>query len=710
MTWRKAPIDPQAVQTLSTEFGIDLLSAAVLVRRGVHASAELPYYLETDLRYLHSPMLFEAMPDVLQRIFQARDEEERVLVFGDRDVDGITATAVMVRTLRELNIETWWEVPEGDATYGLARDAVDRHAARSGSLIVTVDCGITNGDEIDYALSLGIETIVVDHHNPHETLPPAVAIINPKVEEAYPFDGLCGCALAAKVRQALELGSTDLFGQELTLINVRPARDALIVDAIALEHGVEVDRISEALVPGVARLDATRLQPFLIGRSIVCFDAQLQTQLLSRALGTGVDIYLVDLAPELQSAFPQLARKSLPELRAGSRLLKYSGGASGEVDVLLALYQTLVRERFPVITEALLEVSDLVALATIADMMPLRNENRTIVRVGLDRIAGTQANLGLAALIAQLGLAGKRLSSRDLSWSINPAINATGRMGRPSTAVNLLLTTEEAERRQLARQIDDLNKQRRKVGEDGWQAVRLRAGESLAANAEKAIVVHEPSIHRGVTGIIAGKLARRFGVPAAVMTSVDDVAIGSVRSMRGFTATGFLAQLDDILERWGGHDEAAGFHLKVDRLPEFWRRIEQLAPRIELAAPDDGSIEVDAEVPTTYLNPDLERVVHLIEPYGSSNPQLRFLARKMVVEEVGVIGKQQNHLRLLLAGAGYKWPAVYWGAAERLGDDFGPRDRVDVVFEFSKNYFNGRETIQLVIVDLARSSEQVAEG
>ena len=82
----------------------------------------------------------------------------------------------------------------------------------------------------------------------------------------------------------------------------------------------------------------------------------------------------------------------------------------------------------------------------------------------------------------------------------------------------------------------------------------------------------------------------------------------------------------------------------------------------------------------------------------------------MVVEEVGVIGKQQNHLRLLLAGAGYKWPAVYWSAAERLGDDFAPRDRVDVVFEFSKNYFNGRETIQLVVVDLARSNEQVAEG
>lgn len=710
MTWRKAPIDSQAVQTLSTQFGIDLLSAAVLVRRGVHSGAELPYYLETDLRYLHSPMLFEAMPDVLQRLFQARDEGERVLVFGDRDVDGITATAVMVRTLRELNIETWWEVPEGDATYGLSRAAIDRHAERSGSLIVTVDCGITNGDEIDYALSLGIETIIVDHHNPHDSLPAAVAIINPKVEEGYPFDGLCGCTLAAKVRQALALGATEVFGEELTLINVRPVRDALIVDAIALEHGVEVDRVSEALVPGVARLESTRLEPFLIGRSIVCFDAPLQTQLLGRALGKGVDIYLIDLAPELARTFPQLARKSLPELRAASRLLKYSGGESGEVDVLLALYQTLVRERFPAITEALLEVSDLVALATIADMMPLRNENRTLVRVGLDRIGGSHANPGLAALIAQIGLAGKRLSSRDLSWSISPAINATGRMGQPSTAVNLLLASDDGERRELARQVDGLNKQRRKVGEDGWQAVRLRAGESLAANADKAIVVHEPSIHRGVTGIIAGKLARRFGVPAAVITSVDDVAIGSVRSMRGFVATGFLAQLDDILERWGGHNEAAGFHLKIERLPEFWQRIKELTPRIELAARDDDAIEVDAEVPSKYLTPDLERVVHLIEPYGSGNPQLRFLARKMVVEEASVIGKQQDHVRLLLAGAGYKWPAVYWGAAERLGGDFGLRDRVDVVFEFSKNYFNGRETIQLVIVDLARSSEQVAEA
>ncbi|MFA7565562.1 MAG: single-stranded-DNA-specific exonuclease RecJ [Alkalispirochaeta sp.] len=705
MKWHKPPVDAAEVKRISRRYGTDLLTSSILVRRNVTAAAALPYYLENDLQYLHDPFLFPDMVDVVERIDQARRENEKVLIFGDRDVDGITSTAVMVSTLRSLGLDPEWQVPEGDASYGLTVETVEDFAARSGTLIITVDCGITSVDEIARAVDLGIDTIVVDHHNPHEVLPPAVAIINPKVGDDYPFDGLCACAVCGKVRQALAVGSTEIFGELTTLLNVRPANQTVIVDAVMLEHGVEVDRVTEALVPGVARFETSRLQDFLVGRKLICYDEPLQKKLLREGLGSNVDIYMLDLAGYVGEHFPQLTGKSLLEMREGARITKYSE-TTEEIDVLLALYQSVVARQFPQIRESLESVSDLVALASIADMMPIIDENRTLVRRGLERL-NSNPHPGLAALITEAGYTGRNLVSRDIGWTIAPLINATGRMGTPSLAVQLLLSDDEQERKVLAAEIKQLNQERRRVGDSAWKAVHPQVDSSLERNGNKLIAIHEPTVHRGVTGIIAGRLSKRYNLPAAVLTTVDDIAIGSVRSARGFMATDFLGNFEDILEQWGGHNEAAGFNLSVDRLDRFWERLSTVALSISLGDEAEEEIEIDAELPSKYLTPELESIVNRFEPYGQSNPALRFLARKMVVEDLQIMGKEQDHLRLLLSGGGYKWPAVYWGAADKVKTEVDLRDRVDVVFEFTKNFYNGNETVQLIIVDLCRSEEQI---
>jgi single-stranded-DNA-specific exonuclease len=307
-------------------------------------------------------------------------------------------------------------------------------------------------------------------------------------------------------------------------------------------------------------------------------------------------------------------------------------------------------------------------------------------------------------------MTGRTMVSRDIGWTIAPMINATGRMGTPSEAVNLLLSQESAERVSLAGRVKELNQERRRIGESAWRSVLPQAADSIEKLSRKLVAVHEPTIHRGVTGIIAGRLSRRYNVPAAVLTTVDDRAIGSVRSARGFLATEFLGRFEDIFDRWGGHDQAAGFNLTVDNLARFWERLAAEAPAIALNDEQEEQIEIDAELPAKYLNPELETLVRRFEPYGQANPELRFLARKMVLEEMQIIGKDQSHLRLLLSGGGYKWPAVFWGAAERAQRDFDLTERLDVVFEFSKNFYNGNETVQLVIVDMKRSAEQVVDA
>lgn len=707
MKWTKPPVNGGTVKSIARRYDLDLLTAAILVRRSVTEPDRLRYWLESDLRYLHDPFLFDDMPELVERILQARDEGERVLVFGDRDVDGITSTAVMVDTLQSLGIDVRWQVPEGDEAYGLTMESIEQFARDDGSLIVTVDCGITSGREIEAALELGIDTVIVDHHNPPEELPPAVAIVDPKVGDSYPFDGLCACALVAKVRQALTAAGTEIYGQQVTLLTARPLNDAIMVDAVALEHGIEVDRLSEALVPGVAKLSTSRLEPFLLGRTIVCYDEPLQKRLLQQALGPSVDIFMFDLAAQVAELFPALAEKSLLEMREGSRLARYTVEQAQEVDVLVALYQAVVNARFPEIRKSLESVLDLVALATLADMMPITDENRTLVRHGLERME-SEPQPGLATLLNVLRMGKRRITSKDVSWSIAPVINAAGRMGTPSRAVRLLLSPDEGERQQLAKEIEQQNKERRTVGEDGWKVVVPRVDEALEKGKQKIIVLHEPAVHRGVTGILAGKLTRRFNVPATVVTSIGESVVGSIRSARGFKATRFLEHFSDILEKWGGHDEAAGFNLPLNRLESFWERLHSIVPEIVLDDEREEEITIDAELPARYLNPELEALVHRFAPYGQANPELRFLARNMVVQEMQLIGKDQTHLKLLLAGGGFKWPAVYWSAAGRAGRDFRESDRVDVVFEVARNHYNGNSTLQLHVIDMSCSAEQVA--
>ncbi|POR01798.1 hypothetical protein AU468_07535 [Alkalispirochaeta sphaeroplastigenens] len=710
MKWQKEPVDAQAVKDLSRQYGLDLLSAAVLVRRKITTPEALPYWLEEDLRYLHDPFHFPDMPEAVERIFQARDEGERVLVFGDRDVDGITSTAVMVETLQGLGIDTRWQVPQGDDIYGLTSEVVRAFAEDQGTLIITVDCGITSVEEISLARTCGIDTIVVDHHNAGARVPPAVAVINPKVGEDYPFQGLCACAVVAKLRQALALGQTELYGQPVTLVQARflGAQAGVEVEVAALEHGFEADRASAVFPPGGSRTLMGSLERFLVGRSLVCFDAPRQQQLLKQALGGGVDIYLLDLAEQTRQLFPALAGKTLLEMGEGSRLARYAREDAREMDILLALYRAVAAARFPVIRESLESVLDLVAVATLADMMPMVNENRPLVRAGLEKL-NNHPREGLAALLRELSLAHRKIVSRDISWAIAPVINASGRMGTPSLAVEMLLTGDEEERDRLAGEIHKLNQKRRKVGQDAWKAVLPRARELIQGDEPKIIVLHEPTVHRGVTGIIAGRLSRRYDLPAAVLTSVGDHVVGSVRSARGFVATSFLDEFSDILEKWGGHNQAAGFHLFQDQLPRFWERLPQVMAAVTLENRQEEEVLIDAELPPRYLNPELEQLVGRFEPYGQGNPELRFLARKMVVEDIQIIGKDQDHLRLLLAGGGYKWPSVYWSAAERVPKDFSRGDRVDAVFELSRNYYNGNETIQLVIIDMVRSEEQLLD-
>jgi single-stranded-DNA-specific exonuclease len=630
MKWTKREIAPQTVKELAGRYGLDLLSASILARRGVTAPSDILYYLEDDPRYLHNPFQFAQMEDAVDRILLAADEGEKVMVFGDRDTDGVTATVLMVESLRELGIEASWRVPLGTEPYGLSIAAVEAFAAQGGTLIVTVDCGISNHAEVERAAALGVDVVVVDHHRLQSGEPPAaVAVIDPKLEDSgYPFRDLAGCGVVYKVACALKLARTGIYKQQVALLNVRPVNEAYLVEAIRLSNLVETGRISETIVPGMVNLERTRLVPFLQGRQIFVWDGELQKRLLAKALGTGAEVHFYDFAPDAGAFIPQTRGQSLPRLKELSRIGRYRDGALEEIDVLANLFVSFALKKADWFGEDDLAKLQLAALGTVADLMPLRDENRILVRRGLASLNARPRD-GLSELLQKLNLLGRKLGASDIAWQVTPTINSAGRMGTADAAVSLFLEGGRPEREARADQIIQMNQERRRLGGEVWDRVYPLARESLAEHGDKLVVVGSEGVHRGITGLIASRVTQVMKVPAIIASfQPDGSVVGSIRAVRGFPVSSFLEACADLFLDYGGHDAAAGFSLELPKWKEFQDRAKAYAEPLEL---EDGeeSITIDAELPHDYLKPELAATTERFEPFGEENEPLVFMAKNV---------------------------------------------------------------------------------
>ena len=708
MICTKKEIAPEMVREICTRFSCDALTASIFARRNVTTGPDIQYFLEDDLRYLHSPFLLSGMEDAVDRILAAREEGERVLIFGDRDVDGITSTTVLYRCLKDMGIEVSWRIPSGEDTYGLSLKAVEEFAANYGSLIITVDCGISNNVEIDRAVELGIDVIITDHHNPPENLPNATIIIDPKLpEDEYPFPFISGCAVAFKLASALRFAQNELYKQELCLLDVRPVNEAYIIDCIKMVNMTERARLSEIITPGMVRIEDPRLMQFLRGQQILVWDADLQKKQLAKIFGNGIEFNMMDLRPEIATEIPSVRTVSLLRIKESSKLLRYREGNQSEMDGFFNIFITYIQKKTATPDNQKKTQADLqlVMLAALADIMPLHNENRILVRQGLAALNGGEVIPGLRELLARLNMLGKRITSTDISWNVVPVLNAAGRLGRSELAVELFLSETSQQRDTIAEQIIQLNKDRRQLGTDAWGYVEKQAYESFEKYNKKLVVVVEPRIHRGISGILAAQLVKVFEVPSIAITILEDgTAVGSVRSTRGFDVTPMLDSCGELFLNHGGHNYAAGFSLNKENLDALLQHFLEYTAVIELEDNQDSTLQTDAEIPHDYLTPNLLKTIDLFEPYGEGNPQLLFFSRKLKIVGADIIGKgEKKHLKLVLAGGKHKWPALFWNEAERLGRDFALGDTIDVVYRLERNLFNGMETAQMIVQEVERS-------
>ena len=703
--WNKKPLDSRQVSSLHDTYGIDHITASVLMRRSAGSGRKIKFFLERDLAFLHNPFLFEDMETAVQRVREAVDGQEQVCIFGDRDVDGMTSTVLLKEALEEAGAHVSWKLPQGDDPYGITRECIDWFAEQGGTLIITVDCGISSVDEVAYANNLGIDTIILDHHIPAEVLPSAAAVINPKIPGCgYPFADLAGCGVVAKFIWALRFSYTQYFQQEMVFLHARPGNQTVIIEAALIENLVELDRIIEEVNPGVLPPEQSRLMHMLTGKEILVYDAPHEYKLLREAFGTGAEIALTDIAPLIREIFPSLENKSLVKLMDVSRSVRYSSGNPSELDVLINLFTAYVYRKEPRLSSGYGDILDLVAIGTVADLMPMTDENRILVHHGLE-VLQAQKRSALRTFMAKRNLLGRQLTTTDIGWQISPLLNASGRLGVPEIAVQLLSSTDLVEQERLIDELISLNRERKRLGEEAWGRLFPKAGKSFAVSGERMILVQDKHLNRGISGIIASRLVGSFNVPSIVIAHLEDKLIGSMRSGKQVHVREFLSQFADVLTDYGGHECAGGFSLHPDQLEVFIDRVKEEIKHVD-PLKDIQRFQIDAEIPHAFMTPSLIDLVERLAPYGEDHPPLIFLVRNVIIDEMTPVGNSDPmHLRMLIRAGEYRWPSVFWRSADRINGDFALGERVDILFRLGRNYYRSSETLQLTILDISRNAE-----
>ena len=717
MEWRKKNLAPEDVKALAEKYGCDLLYASILLRRGIYSGEEIRFFLEDDLRHLRNPFDLPGMEDAVERILLAKEEGEKILVFGDRDADGITGTVLLSDFLRRNDFDvTYWDFPNKDEPYGLSVSAIEKFAANYGTLIITVDCGISNRKEIERAAELGVSVVVTDHHNIPEILPDADAIVNPKIPGRYLFKELSGCAVVYKLVSALKFAmKSEVYGEPICLLNARPGNDTIIIEIAKLRNLCLIDTLVETIVPGMVHINSTRLPEFLSGQEILCWDLSIQQKLLREAFGKTAEINMLDIAPPISKFIPQTQGKSLIRLKELSTLGRYSESVLSELDVLVNIFISFVQKKETFFNEEDFEYLQLAAMGTVADIMPLLDENRLIVRKGIEAMQ-KKPRPGISELLFKLNLAGHHLSAEDLSWNLGPAINATGRMGEADKAFSLLLAETPAEREALANNVIALYEERKLKVEELYRKAEPEAYKSLSEYSGTLALFSGENILPGLMGLIANRLSDRFKTPSLAASVNGDRIKGSLRSAGDYDLNYLLEQCADLFLRYGGHDFAAGFDMEKSNWGLLLKRLKTIAATIELKPPED-ILEIDAEIPLSFLSREeddpkvsgkkdlyLLQLSDRFEPYGEKNRPLSFLSRGLKITDIILMGKDElKHVKLTLDTGKFKWPAIYWNAVEKVKVDFDKGDTIDLVYTVGRNWFNGNITPQMIVKDLRLS-------
>jgi single-stranded-DNA-specific exonuclease len=519
----------------------------------------------------------------------------------------------------------------------------------------------------------------------------AQAFLQPNLNQLHSPQLMAGMGDAVeRLRRALDqhekiliYGDYDVDGTMAVVVLLTTLRmlgaevEAYVPHRLTDGYGMRVPVVEEAAAKGF--------------RVVVSVDTGIREhEVLARARELGVDCIVTDhhlpdghLPPACAILNPRRPDCAYPE--------KSLAG----VGVAFKLAQALLGERM---TERLLtSFLKVVAIGTIADVVPLLGENRVIARFGLEALR-QPAQSGLASLMELAGLTGKPISAGDVGFRIGPRLNAAGRMENARDVIDLFTLPDPARTREIAERLDRLNRERQRVEEEILRAILTELEQRAGVDDLYTLVLAGESWHRGVIGIVAQRVAERYRRPTLVIGIEDGVGVGSGRSIKGFHLLDALTSVADLFQRFGGHAQAAGFAIAKEHIPELIKRFEVHARSVLTAADLEPVLRVDAAVNLAGVDWPLYEEIIQLEPFGMGNPTPVFGACGVTLLSPPRI-LQEKHLKLRVEAGTRAMDALAWRWASRAPRlDAG--QRVDLAFTLEKNNYNDTSCLQLIIKDL----------
>ena len=362
----------------------------------------------------------------------------------------------------------------------------------------------------------------------------------------------------------------------------------------------------------------------------------------------------------------------------------------------------LVRELLGVVEkpDEISSMLDLVAIGTVADLAILRRDVRYIVQLGLEELRRTRRP-GLEALMAMAEIERESVNEDTVSFALAPRLNALGRLGDANQAVELLLTADPELALQLSRQVEALNARRRLLTDQVLQAAESQLERTPGMLSSPALILEHDAWPEGVIGLVAARLAERYGRPAVVIAiGTDGLARGSARSVAGVDISTAIQESSESLERFGGHPMAAGFSLQADRIPEFKRT---LATRLQQQHPRAPAVIIDGEVGLHELILELGRELERLGPFGPGNPPITLVTRGLSLKGVRGLGKREEHLEVTVKDRAGESRRVYWWAAARAEL---PEGSFDLAYRPRLRTYRGEVQLQLEWIDFRPSERE----
>ena len=534
----------------------------LLEKRGQESQHQIEKFMNPEYKDFKNPFDFENMEKIVNRIISARENKEKIFIYGDYDVDGISGTAFLTRFFNEIGIDTNYYIPSRNETdYGVSKKSIDYFHKRQGKLVITVDTGYNTIEDVRYAKSLGMEVIVTDHHKTvKEKFDDEILYLNPKLSKSYKFQYLSGAGVAFKLAQGL-------------------------------------------------------------------------------CMRLGLDMEII--------------------------------------------YKYL----------------DIVMIGTIADVVPMIDENRLIIKKGLKIIKNTKVK-GLSYLLNYLRLNKKTLTTTDVSYYISPLINSLGRVGISRMGADFFLKEDEFDLYNIIEEMKEQNRQRRTLEKYIYDdAMRKIKNLKLPLDKLSVIFLSSSKWHPGVIGVVSSRLTIKFNVPVILVAIDGDYGKASCRSVGNISIFNLLSNVKHLLERYGGHDLAAGFVVHKEKLNElreyFIRTIPRLKEEDNKAKKDYGK-SFDFELSVKDLGEKAFDFMEKMGPFGSNNPHPLFFDSDLKLDNIKRFGVDFRHFNGIIYKDNVSYNAVGFELADEIEEDYINKT-YNIVYYPEKIILNNEEVTQIIL-------------